>query len=64
MPVIHVHMLSGRSLEQKRRLVSALTEAIVRETGVRAEGVTVIIHDTGKDNWGHAGQLVKDSEGS
>ncbi|TMI85538.1 MAG: hypothetical protein E6H03_00110 [Bacillati bacterium ANGP1] len=31
MPVVHVHMLSGRTPEQKRRLVAAITRALVEE---------------------------------
>jgi len=30
MPVIHVHMFEGRTLDQKRKLVAAMTEAVVK----------------------------------
>lgn len=60
MPVVHVHMLAGRSPDQKRRLVDAITRALVEEAGARAESVTVVLHDTDPDNWAEGGELLTD----
>ena len=43
MPFINVKMLSGRSTEQKRDLVEALTNAIVETCGADREGTSVVI---------------------
>lgn len=61
-PVVHVHMLAGRSPEQKRRLVEAITRALVEEAGARAESVTVVLHDTDPGNWAESGVLLADRE--
>ena len=45
MPVIIVKMLEGRSVEQKRRLVKAITEVVVKYTGAPEDQVDVIIED-------------------
>jgi hypothetical protein len=39
MPVIQVDMFSGRTMEKKRELVKALTDAFVTVTGAKAEAV-------------------------
>jgi len=58
MPVIHVHMVVGRTVDQKRRLVEAVTEVLVSEAGATRESVTVVIHESERDNWGQAGLLL------
>ena len=60
MPVIQVDMFAGRSVEQKRTLVKALTDAFVNSTGARPESVQVILRDIDKQDWGIAGELASD----
>jgi len=38
MPVIHVELFEGRSVEQKRALVRELTDALIRTCGGNAGG--------------------------
>ena len=45
MPLVIVKMLEGRTVEQKRRLVTAITEAVVKHTGAPEDQVDVIIED-------------------
>ena len=48
MPRVTVEALNGRTIEQKRRLVKDLTEAVVKNFNVGPEAVTVVIHETSK----------------
>ena len=57
MPRVTVEALEGRTIEQKRRLVKDLTEAVVKNFNVKTEAVTVVIHETSKDNFAKAGKL-------
>jgi 4-oxalocrotonate tautomerase len=60
MPLITVQMFEGRTVEQKRELVEAITEAVVRIAKTTPEGTQVIITDIPKHNWGSAGKLASD----
>ena len=60
MPVIHVEMFEGRSVEQKRALVRELTDALIRTCGGNAAAVHVVISDVKKENWGAGGELCSD----
>ncbi len=58
MPVVIVELWEGRTPEQKRRLVKAITDSMVREVGSHPEHLHVIIHDVPKDSWGRAGIMA------
>lgn len=60
MPVVTIDMWEGRSLEQKRQLVQAMTKAMVDTAGVSPEHLHIIIHDVPKTNWGRNGVLSSD----
>ncbi len=62
MPRIIVQAIEGRTLEQKRTLVSKVTDAVVDAFGVEPTAVTVVIQDIPKTNFGHAGVLSSDRE--
>jgi 4-oxalocrotonate tautomerase len=55
MPVVQVDMWEGRTVEQKAKLIKALTKAF-EEIGVRPNSLTIIIHDIPKTNWGLRGE--------
>ncbi|MFB0504319.1 MAG: 4-oxalocrotonate tautomerase family protein [Candidatus Bathyarchaeia archaeon] len=55
MPVVQVEMWEGRTDDQKEKLIKAITRAF-EEIGVKAEYLTIIIHDVPKSNWGMRGQ--------
>jgi 4-oxalocrotonate tautomerase len=57
MPFVIVEMWQGRSVEQKRNLVKAITKAMVEEAGCKPDHLHVVIHETPKDSWGRAGTL-------
>ena len=60
MPFINVKMLSGRSTEQKRDLVEALTNAIVETCGADREGTSVVIEEYEREHWATGGVLIAD----
>lgn len=57
MPTIHVELLEGRTVEQKRAFVEAVTQVVVDTLGGSASSVDVIFNDVAKHNWATAGKL-------
>ena len=62
MPVVTVEMWEGRTVDQKRKLVKAITEAMVEHCGASPTHLHVIIHDVPRDSWGRDGTLGSDIE--
>lgn len=60
MPVIKVEMFSGRTIEQRRKLVKALTDSFVETCGGTPQSVQVVIQDVDKSYWGAGGELCSD----
>jgi 4-oxalocrotonate tautomerase len=61
MPLITVQMYEGRTIEQKRELVAALTEAVVRIAKTTPEGTQVIINEVPRHHWAYGGKLASDN---
>jgi 4-oxalocrotonate tautomerase len=61
MPLITVQMYEGRTVEQKRELVAAITEAVCRIAKTTPDATDVIIQDIPRHNWSRAGKLASDS---
>jgi 4-oxalocrotonate tautomerase len=57
MPVVTVEIWEGRTVEQKRRLCQAITEAMVEHADARPDGLHVIIHEISRENWARGGVL-------
>jgi 4-oxalocrotonate tautomerase len=57
MPTIRVEMFEGRTPEQKKNFVKALTEAAVSTLGSTPEAVDVILVDIKKSDWATGGVL-------
>jgi len=55
MPIIEMHLMEGRTVEQKRRVAVAMTEAIVRELGVPAGTVRILITEHGANDFSVGG---------
>lgn len=60
MPTLRVEMFEGRSVEQKRALAQALTEAVVRTLGGSPESVDILFYDIARHDWATAGTLWSD----
>ena len=54
-PVVIVEMWAGRTDEQKEKLIKGITKAF-EEIGVKPEGLSIIMHDVPKSNWGMGGK--------
>ena len=61
MPHVTVQMYEGRTVEQKRALAAAITEAVVKYANTTPEATQVVIVDVLKHNWAHAGKLASES---
>ena len=60
MPFVTVHMWEGRSVEQKRALAKAITDAMVEHAGARPDALHVAIQEYPKTNWALGGVLGVD----
>ena len=56
MPLVTVKAVEGRTLEQKRRLVEDITEAVVKNFKVEPDAVTIDIIEYNKENLAKAGK--------
>lgn len=59
MPVVIVHMWSGRTDDAKRRIVDGITRVFENEK-VPRDAVSVILNDVPKNNWAEGGKLCSD----
>ena len=62
MPIVQIHMIEGRSLEQKRALVDKVTQAICETVNVTPEHVKIIISDMAKHDYAIGGVLKLDEK--
>lgn len=60
MPTINVQLFEGRTLEQKRAFVKAVTEAACSTLSCSPESVDVLIQEMKKEDWATAGKLWSD----
>ncbi len=61
MPIVHIHLYEGRTVEQKRELVRSVTEAIVNSVNTAPENVHIVIQDMAKHDYGDGGKLGIDA---
>ena len=61
MPTIHVEMFAGRTIEQKRALARALTDATVQTLGGSADHIDIIFTDVQRQDWATGGKLWADA---
>jgi 4-oxalocrotonate tautomerase len=62
MPTFHIELFEGRSLEQKRQFVEAITQATCDSLGVEPNSVDIILIDVKRENWATGGRLWADAE--
>ncbi len=62
MPTIRVEMFEGRTPEQKREFVKAVTEATVKTLGTSPEAVDVVLFEIKKSDWATGGVLWSDKK--
>lgn len=62
MPTVQIEMLPGRTLEQKRKLVEKVTQAISESINCPREAVTIIIREMSPENYAQGGVLRIDKQ--
>jgi 4-oxalocrotonate tautomerase len=60
MPTFNIQMFEGRTIEQKRKLVEAVTRVTCETLGCGADSVDIVITDVKKENWATGGTLWSD----
>jgi 4-oxalocrotonate tautomerase len=61
MPIVHIHILKGRSIDRKRELAEKVTSAVTESIGVDRETVHVLLHESELENAAKGGILFADS---
>lgn len=64
MPVAILKIIKGRSLDQKRALVKAVTGSMTTILGAPRERVVVLLEEIERENWGSGGELHLDKYGT
>lgn len=64
MPIVQIHMLKGRTTDQKRALVKKVTEVLGETIGAPPHKVRIILSDMEHDMYAIAGQLHADADNS
>lgn len=64
MPFVIVHMWTGRTVDQKRRLLAAITDAMVEHAGAKPDHLHVVVQEYERENWARAGVLSADTSGA
>lgn len=59
MPIMHVHLIEGRTDEQKARLIEALTQAAVDAIDAPRESVRVLLSEVPKTQFGIGGKTAQ-----
>jgi 4-oxalocrotonate tautomerase len=60
MPYVNIVLKEGRTVEQKRELVKAVTDAFVRTIAVKPESLHIVVHDEPAHNIASGGVLLSD----
>ena len=55
MPIIEMHLMTGRSVEQKRAVAEAVAEAVTRTLGVGPEQVRLLITEHSSEEFSVGG---------
>lgn len=62
MPHIQITMLKGRTIEQKRKLVERVTDAMAEEAKTPKEGIVVTIVEVEREDYARGGVLMTDKQ--
>jgi 4-oxalocrotonate tautomerase len=58
MPIIEMHLLEGRTVEQKRKAAAAITAALTESLGVRPDQVRILITEHGYEDFSVGGKTA------
>lgn len=62
MPIVNIHMMVGRDVETKRKLVKEVTDAVCGTLGSPPEMVRVILSEMENEHYAVGGVLKLDSD--
>jgi 4-oxalocrotonate tautomerase len=62
MPIAQIHILEGRSKDQKRTLIQEVTAAIHRSTGADLDRIRVLLYEIPDENWAAGGISKEESK--
>lgn len=62
MPYINIKIAKGRTLDQKRKLVQSVTEAVSESINVAPEKIWIQIDEFDKENFATGGQVMADKK--
>ena len=57
---VQITMLAGRTIEQKRRAVKRISDAMHEELGVKTEKLTIAFVEVPRDSYARNGVLLSD----
>lgn len=60
MPFVNVKMLEGRTHEQKKQLVAAITQALTDICNANPDTTMVVVEDVPKDHWARNGKFLSE----
>lgn len=60
MPIVQIHLIEGRTVEQKRALVRKVTDAVCESVNVTPEHVKIILSDMARHDYAIGGVLKLD----
>jgi len=60
MPEVYIYALAGRTLDQKRKLVKEVTEAVARNFDVAEEAVLIQLLESSREAKAKGGVLLSD----
>lgn len=58
MPILEMHLMVGRTVEQKRSACAAITQAITETLGVKPEQVRILITEHGLEDFSVGGKTA------
>ena len=60
MPIVEVTLMQGRTPEQVRKMIEAITSVMIETVEARRESVRVIVREVPSTHWGVGGVPVAD----
>ena len=60
MPMVQITMLTGRSVDQKRKIAKRITDALVEKADARRKAIVVAFHEVSKESYASGDELIAD----
>jgi 4-oxalocrotonate tautomerase len=58
--MVQITMLTGRTVDQKRKISKRITDALVEEAGAHREAIIVTFNEVSKESYASGGELMID----